>query len=133
MKIKRNSLIYKIAEFGDPSVGMYGNTCDFINSLITGIASFSIMSFAVGCMIFSIYHTICYFIDPSIGFRPSTDISSVIMVMGLLFNGIVLLFGSFGLYMEYRWNHRALTKSPSKITLLWRSFRDKICVKIEYE
>ena len=142
MKIKRKSILYKIAKFGGLCEDWFDSNsiCSFHKHLLLGILR-GIFGLVFCISVLTImgspfYYGILYLIDPVNTF-PLTENVGLRIAVGMGLDIVLIIIFVVFKYLEYKDKNYVYkekpTKEPSKLALHWRSFRDKICIKVEYE
>ena len=142
MKIKRTSISYKIAEFGGlcEEWNNSSSICSFHKHLLLGILQ-GIFGLAFGILVLTImgspfYYGILYLIDPVNTF-PLTQKAGLKIAVGMGLDIVLIIIFVIFEYLKYKDKNyvykEKIVKEPSQLALHWQSFRDKICIKVEYE
>ena len=143
MKIKRTSISYKIAEFGGLCEEWYNSSsiCSFHKHLLLGILQGLLILVFVASVLTIIgspfYYGILYLIDSANSFPSAHSTAGISIAVGIIVDTFLVIVFVVFKYLDYKnrnyvYKHQ-FTKEPSKLALHWQSFRDKICIKVEYE
>ena len=142
MKIKRKSILYKIAKFGGLCEDWFDSNsiCSFHKHLLLGILQ-GIFGLVFGISVLTIMgspfnYGILYLIDPVNTFPLTQNVGLKIAVGMGLDIVLIIIFVVFE-YLEYKDKNYVYkekpTKEPSKLALHWNAIYNKICIKVEYE
>jgi len=142
MEIKRNSLIFKIAKFGnieDHGITNEYNICDINRCILKGIGLglivLSLTLLFLNFLITPIYYLIISIINNSIIIPDGKDLMAVSFEVGiLLYVGLFIWFlydhfQSIKTKLKKKYDHN-YEKQPSKIYQCWKAFKDKVCFRV---
>ena len=142
MEIKRNSLIFKLAKFGN--IEEYGitneyNICDInrciLKGCVLGLIVITTVLLFLNFLITSIYYLIISIINHSIIIPDGKDLitasfeAGILLYVGLFIWFLCERFQSIKTKLEKKYNHN-YKKQPSKIYQCWRAFKDKVCFRV---
>ena len=140
LAVSRNSWIYKLAKFGGFEESWSGSTsiCELNTAIMCGVSR--ILGFALVIAFFGffmltpVYYGVLYFIDPANNIIASVEA----FVIGLVLDAIAFIATCLFFYTESDYYYSKLHREsdytePSKIALHWQAFKDKVCIKVNFE
>lgn len=137
--LKKNSWHYWLAKIGGQSGwDKSTNLCAYIRRIVYGIIKLSFWTIVLTMV------TIAYFVGGWDFFTCMFDASCTEVpptaALFVALSGIAVFLFVLGLVLigadkvrEYRISHQSVTKEPSFLTLVYRKFKDKTCVKINFK
>lgn len=148
MKIKRTSLIFRLAKFGGLPHHWEDDEpytiCEINHHLFFGILWFitlsSVILFAVCTMLMPLYYGISWIFDHNIIFPPHDSGRGTLTEIGIILWVFLISLGMINFISDWyerrtiaMWQDNPPPKEPSAISLHWKAFRDKVCFKVEIE
>lgn len=150
MKIKKNSKAYKIAEFGGLiQLRDEGSLCEFNTHFIIGFVMGTLITvLTILCLIAMatpFYYGLLHLINPLNEFPVVDSQQYRQFIIGLVLDGLALFMSILCLVINYHSNKEYKAKEwgiddneskinePSNLLLHWRAFKDKVCIKVQYE
>jgi hypothetical protein len=132
LKLNKNSWHYKFASFYDKDVKYGTDICSYTRTLFFGFLLysflFSVAGFIAGCLLYTIGSWIAYLF----GYPLNDIVPAFTIVYGLAF--IMIGVCVYLSQLEQRsWVRDEKPKEPGFIKLAYRSWKEKFCVKIDFE
>jgi len=137
--IKRESWIYKIAEFGGITSWDSSSICEFNWHLFSGIVFILAYIFFGSLILYftlsPVYYGVMYLINTSNGFF-NHELAVVGLTMDLSLLAVFVGFSIFT-YLDnnkfYNKNYSSKPTEPSRLQIYLRAVKNKICIKVIYK
>lgn len=146
MKIKRTSLIFRLAKLGGLPHHWEDDEpytiCEINHHLFFGILLFitlsSVILFSMIVMSIPLYYGIMWIFDHTIIFPPHDSDRGTLIEIGIVLWVFLMSIGSIKFISDWyerrtiaMWQDNLPPKEPSTISLHWKAFREKICFKVD--
>ena len=142
IKINKNSWHYHVAtKYTDGNIYWVKSICEYNRRVFMGLASICLIilasSLALLILLSPIFYTILYLIY-------GLEFDSGSTESALIVSGIGFYFGILGIYIThlltdreynkaYEMTENGIERKDSYIKSAWKSFKNKVCVKVEFE
>ena len=143
MKINKKSWHYHIVEkYTDGNPRWIGSICEYNRRVLLGIFHIlTIIFFAsifLMCVLSPIFYGILYLIYGVAGITMVSN-EGVIIALGIFLYIMAILFYFVFLYTQWRdlrleeYGSGQRKRKASYISAAWKSFKDKVCIRVEFE
>lgn len=130
------SLLFRLARvYGNLTAYeiQYGcSICRYNRSILNGIGMVfvTIVSsvVALSVTLSPIFYGMLYLLYPELGFTVNEFAG-----IGILFDAALIIIVSIGFYSDYKSSSGYVSAEPSKLTLHWRAFTNKVCYQVTFK
>ena len=143
MKINKKSWHYHIVEtYTDGNPHWIGSICEYNRRVLLGIFNIALIIFVSSillmCILSPIFYGILYLIYGDAGITMVSN-EGVIIAFGIFSYIMTILFYFMFFYTQWRdsrieeYLNGERIRKESYIGAAWKSFKDKVCVRVEFE
>lgn len=134
IKLNRKSWHFALASYGTYpyDVEYYAHDiCSYTHKVLNGFMK-ALFFIALG-----VFLGYCMLVEPFIWFSYNFAFwyanQNLPLIVGIVFWALLVLIGVFGMHFHYKEKRNKPKPPPSFLSLWYRSFKEKICFKVDFE